>query len=256
MKSIQSIIIAFSLLMLAGTGQAQSWTSGLERGGVVSVDPVTNKATIYSSKGSTQLWDGTHELNDGSVIIVHDGVVTSGGGGGQQTDLPPIASEPGITQASSACVELVIKVCGFNGECSENQSCSPARQLMELEKDEAWQTRSKGPNKTSAECRTALANEKYFTRCGLKRQSEEPTACENLVSRVCGAGNQCPEAPACSPARQLLTMETQERLASRTPDQPTFSSKRCQDVMQDSKFFKPCTPEPGAGSGGGSGTSD
>ena len=253
MKSILSIIIAFSLLMFAGTGQAQSWTGGLERGGVVSIDPRTNKATIYSSKGSTQLWDGTHELNDGSVIIVHDGVVTSGGGGSQQTVMPQVASEPGITQASSACVELVIKVCGFNGECGENKGCSPARQLMELEKDEAWQTRSKGPNKTSAECRKALANEKYFTHCGLKRQSKEPTACENLVSQVCGAGNQCAEAPACSPARQLLTMETQERLASRNPDQPTFSSKRCQDVMQDSKFFKPCTPpEPGSKRSGAS----
>jgi len=243
MKLIQSII-AFSLLMLANTSQAQSWTGGLERGGVVSVDPMTNKATIYSSKGSTQLWDGAHELNDGSVIIVQDGVVTSGGGS-SQTVIPPVASEPGITQASSACVELVIKVCGFNGECSENQGCSPARQLMELEKDEAWQTRSKGPNKTTAECRNALANEKYFKRCALKRQSAEPTACENLVSQVCGADNQCAEAPACSPAQQLLTMETQERLASRSPDQPTYSSNKCQDMMQGSKFFKPCNqPKP------------
>lgn len=239
MKAIQSVATLLILALCTASGWAQSWTGSLERGGVVSIDPTTNKATIYSNQGSTQLWDGTHRLQDGSVIIVEEGVVTSGGGGEQMT-APPVAVESSAALASSACVELVIKVCGFNGECSDNPACSPARQLMELEKDEAWQTRSKGPNKTSGECRKALANESYFKRCEMKRQSESPTDCERLVSRVCGNKNECANTAACSPAQQLLAMETQERLASRTPERPTYTSLKCRDALAASNFFKRC----------------
>ena len=56
-------------LLLAGAACAQNWTGSLDSGGVVRIDPNTNRATVYSDNGSTQLWDGTHELQDGSVII-------------------------------------------------------------------------------------------------------------------------------------------------------------------------------------------
>lgn len=241
MKTISTCAFLIFTLFYTAQGYTQSWTKGLEDGGVVSVDPNTNKATVYTGKGSTQLWDGAHRLNDGTVIIVRDGIVTSGA-----ASAAPLASEPAADNepteplASSACVELVIKVCGFNGECKDEPGCSPARQLMQLEKDEAWQTRSNGPNNTSVQCREALENERFFARCTVVQPTDTPTACQELVASVCGSENQCSEEPACSPAQQLLAMETQERLASRSPDSPTYTSKKCKESLRKSNFFTAC----------------
>ncbi len=248
MKLIHYVAFVFALILPCQGVLAQAWTGTLERGGVVRIDPNTDKATVYTENGATQLWDGTHRLQDGSVIIVQDGVVTSGGGN-LQTVLPPVATGPVEPKTSSACVELVIKVCGFNGECSEDQACSPARQLMQLEKEEAWQTRSEGPNKTSIQCREALQNDAYFSRCERhKPLADTPTACTKLVDRVCGTKDQCSEEPACEPARQLLAMETQERLASRYPNRPTYSSKKCVDAMDNQNFFRQCPADADNGS--------
>jgi hypothetical protein len=240
MKNLSTLTNFLVVLLLIAPLTAHSWTAELENGGVISVDTSTNKATIYTDRGTTQLWDGTHQLQDGSVVIVRDGVVTSG-------DTPqPLPAEPHPgpdtvdPATSSTCVELVIKVCGFNGECRDKGSCSAARQLMQLEKDEAWQTGSKGPNETSAKCREALNNGSYFNRCEVVQHSQSPTACERLVTNVCGTGNQCAEAEACGAAQQLLAMETQERLVSRNPDRPTYTSQRCLESMEHTSFFKSC----------------
>lgn len=241
MKTTSAAVLLFVTLFFAVQTMAQSWTRGLEDGGVVSVDPRTNKARVYTGKTSTQLWDGTHRLNDGSVIIVRDGIVTSGAGSAAPLAAEPIANdEQTVPLASSACVELVIKVCGFSGECKDATGCSPARQLMQLEKDEAWQSRSKGPNGTSMQCREALQNEKFFSRCTVAQLTDAPTVCQMLVAMVCGSENQCSGQPACPPAQQLLAMETQERLASKTPDAPTYTSKKCEESLAESDFFVAC----------------
>ena len=262
MKRSMPLILLLTILALPSQVPAQTWTGTLQRGGVVTLDPNTNRATLYTDKGSTPLWDGTYRLQNGKVIIVENGVVISGAGS-HQTPITPAPEPEGELEApaSSACVELVIKVCGFNGECSDQPACSPARQLMQLERDEAWQTRSQGPNQTTAQCREALQNEAYFARCERKVLSDVPTACTRLVDRVCGEGDQCSDAPACAPARQLLAMETQERLASRDPDRPTYSSQQCQQALEKADFFKPCQAEASrqdrptaAGAGSDSGT--
>ncbi len=240
--SISRVPLLLALLCLPGLLPAQSWTGTLQNGGVVTLDPDTNRATLYTDQGATQLWDGSHRLRDGSVLTVENGVVISRSGAPRTPAIPETAPEPGLeAPASSACVELVIKVCGFNGECGDAPACSPARQLMQLERDEAWQTRSQGPNQTTGQCREALQNEAYFSRCEKKRElGDMPTACSRLVDRVCGDGDQCSRSPACEPARQLLAMETQERLASRNPDRPTYSSRQCREAMEKADFFQPC----------------
>ncbi len=240
MKTKLRIISALLLLLYVAQGWSQGWTGSLESGGVVKMDPTTNRATVYSDSGATQLWDGTHRMQDGSVVIVRDGIVTSGPNVQSQTPGTPPRAEPGMTLASSACVELVIKVCGFNGECRNAEPCSPARQLMQLEKDESWQTRSQGPNKTSAQCRQALDSSDYFARCDIKKPSTSPSACESLVNQVCGNKNQCADSEACAAATQLLSMETQERLISRRPERPTYTSNKCRKLDQGSGFFTRC----------------
>jgi hypothetical protein len=242
-------------LLLPGLLLAQDWTGSLEDGQVVRVDPSTNRATVYSDKGSTQLWDGTHQLQDGSVIIVNDGVVTSGGGSTRQTPIVHQVIGERMASTPSPCVELVIKVCGFNGECSDSEACSPARQLMKLEKEEAWQARGKGGDETAAQCREALANESFFKLCEIeKKVSKKPTSCQKLVAFVCGPAGQCSESEACAPARQLLEMESKERSLNRTPERPTYSSKKCTEALEEPEFFKGCSvpdPESKPGYGGG-----
>jgi hypothetical protein len=37
-----------------------------------------------------------------------------------------------------------------------------------------------------------------------------------------------------------LAMETQERLASRSPDAPTYTSRKCEESLGKSNFFITC----------------
>ena len=240
------------ILLLSLPALPQSWTGSLERGGVVSIDPNTNRATVYSNSGAGQLWDGTHRLEDGSVIIVNDGVVTSGGGQagpGASSSAAPLIHDGAGTRANSVCVSLAIKVCGFNGECNDSPACSPARQLMKLERDEIAQGAGQS-TQTSAQCREALSDESFFARCRKKQPAGKPTACQRLVNRVCGSDGQCSDSAACSPAQQLLTMENREREASRHPERPTYTSRKCSEALKGSDFFKHCALETAASAGG------
>lgn len=239
MKFASRLSLLCALLTAPWLLLAQSWTGSLERGGVISVDPTTNKATVYSNNGSVQLWDGTHRLQDGSVVIVTDGVVTSRSG---STDAPgpaPMTLETDTARSDSVCVSLAIKVCGFNGECSDSPACSPSRQLMKLERDEAAQTNGRS-RQTSAQCREAMKNEAFFQRCERRQTATAPTACQQLVTRVCGSDDQCAGSIACSPAQQLLVMENREREASRDPKRPTYTSRKCSEALTGSDFFIAC----------------
>ncbi len=253
MKYASPLSVLLCLLLPPLPALTQSWTGNLEKGGVVSVDPSTNKAKVYSDNGSVQLWDGTHRLQDGSVIIVNDGVVTSRTSQREIQAPEPVMEETSGIRADSVCVSLAIKVCGFNGECNDNPACSPARQLMKLERDEATQTGGSG-TQTSSQCREALANEAFFSRCRKKHVSSTPTPCQQLAARVCGADGQCTDSPACSPAQQLLTMENREREASRDPERATYTSRKCSEALAGSDFFTSCPLQGMAAGGSDSGT--
>ena len=237
------IIYLFAFVALPMQTHAQSLTKDMEDGSIIQIDPVTNKATRFSPEGTVQLWDGTHQMQDGSILIVKDGIVTSGYDSASSSNRT-VTPEESFYKPTSACIDLVIKVCGFNGECNAAEACSPAHQMVKLEADEAWQSRNQGPNQTTIECRKALLNEEFFTPCahGGRLASEKPTPCERLVSHVCGVANQCALDPGCSPARQLLNMELQERIASRDPKRLTYTAKRCTEAIEDDDFFKPCDP--------------
>ncbi len=242
MKLRLRTIFLFAFIVLPLLTHAQTWTKDMQDGSIIRIDPYTNKATRFSDQGAVQLWDGAHRMQDGSTVIVKDGIVTSGldSAPSSQSSVKP---EEGFFKPTSACIDLVIKVCGFNGECGNAQACSPAHQMMKLEADEAWQSRNEGANQTTIECRKALLNEEFFSPCAHRKpDSEAPTHCERLVSHVCGSDNQCTSDPGCSPARQLLNMELEERMASRSPEQLTYTAKRCKEAIESRDFFKPCTP--------------
>ena len=68
--------------------------------------------------------------------------------------------------------------------------------------------------------------------------------CERLVRRVCGTDDECSTAPGCGPAKQLLSMEQEERRNNTTPNIMTHSSGQCQEADKDRSFFVTCGQEP------------
>jgi hypothetical protein len=227
------------LALTVGTVHGGSWTSTLQDGSVLEVDPSTRRPMRYYNGGTAPLWDGTHQLEDGSVVIVRDGAIVP-----TQGMIDTWREEPGAAPEMRGryCEQLVRKTCGFNDECGRRQPCVLARQLLRMEREEQRRTPIGSglyPNTAStSECLDAMGNA-AFPACEGSRPDVSDTACAKLVERVCGRDDRCSSSPACDPARQLLRMETEERLESADPEARTTTGAEC-EKMRDNTFFKPC----------------
>ena len=164
---------AVLLSALAGVSQAAQWSAPLKEGGTVTVDPDTNRATLRKDGVETQLWDGVHQLEDGSTLTIRSGIAVP------------------------------------------NQDILRVREL---------------PKKQPAE---------VDQWSGTLIVGYSP--CEKLVRRVCGVDQACSSGAACDPARQLLTMEQQERAANASPNYMTPASGQCQQAELDRTYFASCT---------------
>jgi hypothetical protein len=231
---------AYVILALAsGQLRAGSWTGTLQDGSVLKVDPGSRRAMRYYDGGAAPLWDGTHRLENGSVVIVRDGQAVP-----TESMLNTWTAEPGAEPSlrEHYCEQLVRKVCGFEAECGRAQPCILARQLLRIERDQQRHAPiGSGPwpqTESSSECRDALSSSS-FPACSASVPTSKETACKKLVSKVCGANGECNSATACGPARQLLQMENDERLESADPNALTHTGAECQKAM-DNAFFKPC----------------
>ena len=67
-------ILAVGWLGLSLPVQADDWGARLSDGSGVEVDASTHRAWRLEDGRRTPLWDGVHRLEDGSVVIVRDGV--------------------------------------------------------------------------------------------------------------------------------------------------------------------------------------
>jgi hypothetical protein len=173
---VKTICLAWlSSLVLAAPVAVAEWRAQLQNGGQVSVDPSSNHATVTRDGVTTQLWDGVHRLQDGSVITVRSGQVVPN--------------------------EAILD--------ARHQPPAPVTDQAEV-----W--------------------------VGQVILGESP--CERLVHQVCGTDQQCSQEPSCSPARQLLGMEQQERADSGTPGRMTYSSGQCMEAAKDKQFFRTCQP--------------
>lgn len=232
------IYIGAVLIGLAGfvaDTAADVWQGNLKGGGVVRVDPNTRKPTLYYRGGSTQLWDGAHEMDDGSVVIIRDGVAVP-----DETMINTWTHEAPreLDQQSAVCEKLVRKACGFHSECAGAQPCSMAQQLRILEQEEVQRLPGGQTPPSTSQCNKGLADPALFPACE-KAVGDKITPCIKLVVKVCGDQSQCNDAPACDPARQLLVMERQERLNSKDPEAVTEAGLQCREAMRNA-FFKDC----------------
>lgn len=237
------IVAFFSLLVITNTyALADDQAIMLQDGSSFSVDPVTQKAIRLDEPG-TPLWDGVHRLNDGSVMIVRDGVVISGGTmqetSTEQAEIVPAAEDE---YKISPCIQLSINSCGFNGECKDSTACLTARQLVNLELEEKLRGVTDIGVSTTDQCREALTDHETFAICQTTTPSALQTPCSQLTAHVCGFKDQCADSEACEAARQLQSMELEERKLSRHRGRLSHSSLQCLEGVKNSDYFKPCLP--------------
>jgi hypothetical protein len=240
-----ALVLLVALAATAPCALGQAWTSRLQDGSRIEVDPRTNRAMVYSPNGVvTPLWDGVHRLEDGSSVTVRSGVMVPNREVLELRQGAPAAPGPGFVAGhSSPCVTLVRKVCGLHQECAAQSACSYAKQLRSIELDEqreGSESFSGGLLETPSQCADALQDEEFFVPCRLRRRDRSPTVCQRLVDEVCGMRNQCANSSGCPLARQLMEMEYQDRLSSVNPEAITNSGRQCQGAFADKDLFTPC----------------
>lgn len=267
-RLIGFMVVAVCLLFTAPPqwSQAAGWSAPLVGGGEVRVDPRTNRATVLRGGVETQLWDGSHRLQDGSTLIIRSGQAVPNAAILGSRRLPGQPERPRAEQwvgvpivGYSPCERLVRRVCGLSQECSSVQACEPARQLLEMEQQE--RKANDNPNymtHASGQCQEADQDKAFFVSCGQAIPGQAvlspgqtgevaghrpPSACELLVDKVCGLQGDCSAQTACHAAQQLLQMarETSADQGGGTGSGVNPTEPQCVEALSDAGFFKPCS---------------
>ncbi|MBK5966229.1 hypothetical protein CCR95_19605 [Thiocystis minor] len=153
--------VLLSWLSLAPV-MAADWQGTLPDGSRVEVDASTHRAWHRDGNRVVPLWDGVHQLEDGSVVIVRDGTAVPTTGM-LETWVP--SSEEESPRVSSACDDLIKGVCGADNRCATSQACGLAHQLAEMAAGKSAKVMGADARiKTGDQCREALANP-FFVRC-------------------------------------------------------------------------------------------
>lgn len=163
------IIWILSVCWLGLPAQADDWNARLSDGSGVEVDASTHRAWRLEDGRRTPLWDGVHRLEDGSVVIVRDGVAVPNPDMLKTwNEAPP--RRPAVTERESdACRELVRRVCGEGeGEsaaCAGSEPCRLARELLKMSAESLpLEAEIQAESSVGAQCREALTNP-FFAPC-------------------------------------------------------------------------------------------
>ncbi|MCG6940132.1 MAG: hypothetical protein LJE69_02645 [Thiohalocapsa sp.] len=233
-----------ALLAAACDAVADNWRGELESGGTIVVDPGTHRALRQDGGTTRQLWDGVHRLEDGSTVIVRDGVAVPTEEMYRAWAGGPTASP---IYADRWCMQLVRKTCGFDDACDTVAPCLQARTLLaEAERERRDLAITRGPaadtvrSATEPRCRQALADPAFPACASLTSGGD--SRCRELVLKVCGAKDACADSPACDAARQLQSLETDERLTVADPAALTGTGQQCLEALHNDFFVACDTP--------------
>ncbi|BCU06488.1 hypothetical protein Atep_11650 [Allochromatium tepidum] len=162
-------ILSVCWLGLSLPTQADDWNARLSDGSGVEVEASTHRAWRLEDGRRTPLWDGVHRLEDGSVVIVRDGVAVPNPAMLETwNEAPP--RRPGMTERESeTCRELVRRVCGEgeaeNAACAAGESCRLARELLEMSAESLpLEAEIQAESSVGTQCREALTNA-FFAPC-------------------------------------------------------------------------------------------
>lgn len=159
-------------ILLAGCllpAHASDWSSRLQDGSTVTVDPDSNRATVNRDGVTTPLWNGVYRMEDGSSLIVNHGIAVPTENIIESRRLPPPETEEweGVNIVGySPCEKLVRQVCGQQDQCASAEACDPARQLLEMEQQERNDSSNRNlMTYTSGQCMNAMKDREYFGVC-------------------------------------------------------------------------------------------
>lgn len=158
------------LLVLTSPLLAADWNSRLSGGrGDVTIDD-NNRATVRQGGVERPLWDGTHKLEDGSTLIIRQGIAVPNPSILEaRRQLPPSKPEDWEGMrivGTSPCERLARKVCGPENECLDTEACPATRQLADRELDERRASHNAGyMTPTSGQCQQALKDREFFVAC-------------------------------------------------------------------------------------------
>jgi len=166
-------------LLLPGTWLlAADWTSRLQDGSTVTVDPETNRATVTRGGVTTPMWDGSHRMQDGSQLIIRHGVATPNAAIVESRRQPQQEAEDwedAPIVGYSPCEQLVRMVCGRQDQCLRAEACGPARQLLDMEREERAASNNRNlMTFTSGQCLKVQDDREFFVPCS----QPEPTVKE------------------------------------------------------------------------------
>lgn len=149
------------LLLIAAVGPgAETWHGSLEEGGRLRVDPESRRATREGDRRA--LWDGVHRLEDGSTVIIRDGIAVPTRKMLEAWQARPL---PGPETSRGPCESLVARVCGREARCGEASPCRLARQLQQMAREALTATTDPGGfEELRGQCVEALGNA-YFQPC-------------------------------------------------------------------------------------------
>ena len=145
------ITLLLGLVVLLSSRVALPATAILADGSTVDWNTPGSQVYVVGADGNrTPLWNGVHSLRNGGHITIRDGVLAG----------RPWSSD-GTVARTGLCRQLVDRVCGKDGACTDASSCEMARQIAELERQAATAT---APG-TESQCDAALRDHAYFKPC-------------------------------------------------------------------------------------------
>ena len=228
-----------ALALIAQFATAETWQGQLQRGGLIRVDPDTHRAMRGDGEGP--MWDGVHRLDDGSTVIIRDGIAIPTE---QMYQTWSGDTKPQPIFQDRHCNQLVRKTCGFDSACNNSAACLRARSLLADEgreqRDEPVTAGTHPRTAASELCRQALTDPAY-NACASLEAAIGDSRCRDLVDQVCGSDNRCAQTQPCDAALQLLRMETEERLANDDPGALSSTGGQCLEAMSNA-FFPSCGP--------------
>lgn len=229
-------MIRFLLILVAllsSTIAAAEWYSlpKTSQGEELRYDNRTNRVEIVNEAGNRPLWSGVHKLEDGRVLRIRKGVAIA-----DQTVKRAMPAPKQQPDQVDACTVLERQSCGLRTECALSESCQLAHQLQGFYNSASLIDRSK----LESQCKEALGNALMFPPCPTPPTGAYHTACGDIVTKSCGKSNQCQQSDACDAARQLVSMENEERLNKWVPSEDTYTTRQCGKALGDDDFFPLC----------------
>ncbi|MEN8133456.1 MAG: hypothetical protein ABFS45_25485 [Pseudomonadota bacterium] len=169
MKSTTGFLLFIALALPTHSTLLADPNFRLQDGDAVTVDPDTNRATVTQDGVTTPLWDGTHRMQDGSVLIINQGISVPGEPVPEtrQQPLPEAEKWEGAPIVGySPCETLARRVCGKENQCGKTQGCNLAQQLLGMEqKERATSENRNRMTYTSGQCQTMASDAETFPLC-------------------------------------------------------------------------------------------